>query len=299
MWNWGDNNPWQKGPKQPCDHQCDNPCENDHCQDPCGHDSMLLMKIIKVLCILKKEIDKCQQLLCNPKFGLKEIKCEVRNIEKAVFNPTFGLEEIKVEVSEILDIVRNIDIEIPITLLNDIKSEISAIESAVFNPTFGLAEIKSEVSHIETIVGGIEDMLENPTFGLVEIKLEVSQILANQGFTNFYTTGPFLVECIEQTVLLKALNNTSTPQTVTFNVRTVEENCDVQEITTTLSIGSPCCIVDDIVTIPGTGRRNVEIRALLSDPRVQVYAVTHDCALNKINEFKYAEWVPVATFACF
>lgn len=256
------------------------------------------MKIIKVLCILKKEIDKCEKLLCHPKFGLKEIKCEIRNIEKAVFSPTFGLEEIKTEVSEILDIVKNINIEIPITLLSDIKSEVSAIESAVFNPTFGLEEIKSEVSSIETIVGGIQDMLENPTFGLVEIKSEVSQILANQGFTNFYTTGPFLVDCIEQSVLLKALNNTTTPQTVTFNIRTVDEGCDVEEVTTTLGISTPCCIVEDTVTIPGYGRRNVEIRAILSDPRVQVYAATQDCALSKINEFKYAQWVPVATFPC-
>ncbi|SHK82235.1 hypothetical protein [Desulforamulus aeronauticus] len=308
MWNWDEINPWKPGHKHHHEHQCDDFFEEDHCKDnckdhckdchQCGHDSELLMKIIKVLCILKKEVGKCEQLLCNPKFGLKEIKCEIKNIENAIFSPTFGLEEIKFEVSEILDIVRDINIEIPITLLNDIKSEVSAIESAVFSPTFGLEEIKSEVSNIETIVAGIEDMLDNPTFGLVEIKSEISLILANQGFANLFTTGPFLVECAEQTILLKALNNTASPQTVTFNIRTVGPNCSVARASATLSINTPCCILEETVTIPGTGRRNIEIRAILSDPRMQVYAATQDCAFNKVNEFKSAEWVPVATFPC-
>lgn len=422
MWNWDDShNPWNKWGKKQCDskkhghnHCEDDPfdnCEEDFCDDDdnscgkkkhednydcspdCGHyDSELLYKIIKALCILKKEIDKCEDILRNPKFGLKEIKLEVRNIERAVFSPTFGLKEIKSEVSEILDIVSDIDVEIPITLLNDIKFEVSAIESAVFNPTFGLEEIKSEVSTIETIVGGIQDMIDNstfgleeiksevstilaivndivvnpvfgiseikaevsaiesavfnptfgleeikfevseilsivtnlnidieipitllndiksevsaiesavfsPTFGLEEIKSEVSQILTNQGVSLFLTSGPFLVECEEENLILKALNNTAVPQSVTFVIRGFGVPSP-PVITTVLGPIAPCTAEDVVIDLatPGVSPGNLEIRALRSSTDVQVYAVTTSCAGRKITEFKASDFLSVATF---
>ncbi|MEW6696888.1 MAG: hypothetical protein ACOY35_11755 [Bacillota bacterium] len=340
-WDDDDYNPWGK-----MDKCKDNTCGgNDKCDDfDFDHDSVLLHKIIKALCILKREIDKCEEILCNPKFGLKEIKREVRNIERAVFSPTFGLEEIKVEVSEILDIVR--DLEIPTFLLADIKSEVSAIESAVFNPTFGLEEIKSEVSMIETIVGGIMDMIDNPTFGLEEIKIEVSdilaivtdivlnpvfgiseikaevsnienavfsptfgleeikaevsQILANQGVSPFLTTGPFFVDCEEQTLHLKALNNTNVTQSVTFTVRNLM-GCPVTMANNIFLTIPACCGTFVEVALPGIGERNIEVRAQRSSAiGVLVYLATKtalpNCQGSRVNEFKHAEWVPVATF---
>lgn len=385
-WDDDDYNPWGK-----MDKCKENTCGgNDKYDDfDFDQDSVLLHKIIKALCILKREIDKCEEILCNPKFGLKEIKREVRNIERGVFSPTFGLEEIKVEVSEILDIVR--DLEIPTFLLADIKSEVSAIESAIFNPTFGLEEIKSEVSIIETIVGGIMDMIDNPTFGLEEIKIEVSdilaivtnlniptflladikseisaiesavfsptfgleeikaevsdilaivtdivlnpvfgiseikaevsnietavfsvtfgleeikaevsQILANQGVSPFLTTGPFFVDCEEQTLHLKALNNTNVTQSVTFTVRNLM-GCPVTAVNNVFLTIPACCGTFVEVALPGTGERNLEVRAQRSSATgVLVYLATKtalpNCQGSRVNEFKHAEWVPVATF---
>ncbi|GAB6181507.1 hypothetical protein JCM14036_28260 [Desulfotomaculum defluvii] len=424
MWNWDESNPWSKwGKKQHHDKdQChhdpfdDDEYEQDHyCNDfDCGPDPELLHKIIKAICILKREIDKCEKILCDPRFGLKEIKREVRNIERGVFSPTFGLPEIKAEVSEILDIVNDLDIEFPITLLNDIKAEVSNIESAVFNPTFGLLEIKSEVSAVETIVGGIQDMLDNGTFGLVEIKSEVSEILAivtdivlnpvfgiseikaevstienavlsetfglaeiksevseilsivsnlnvdieipitllndikseisaiesaifnptfglaeikaevsaiesavfnatfglleiksevSQILANqmespslFLTSGPYLRECEEENIVVKALNNTTEPQTVTFVVRPLGFAPPLCPPFATVTFDlEPCSSAEEVLDLTEVPL-NVEIRAIRSNMGVLIYAATTTCSGRKVTNFKHSDFVPVPTF---
>lgn len=338
-WDDNDYNPWGK-----VDKCKDKTCGGDQYDDfDFDQDSVLLHKIIKALCILKRELAKCEEILCNPKFGLKEIKREVRNIERGVFsptfglpeikaevstvqtivggimdmidNPTFGLEEIKAEVSDILAIVSNLNI--PTFLLADIKSEVSAIESAVFSPTFGLEEIKAEVSDILAIVtdivlnpvfgiseikaevSNIESAVFSVTFGLEEIKSEVSLILANQGMSPFLTTGPFFADCEEQTLHLKALNNTNVTQSVTFTVRNL--TCPVTEVNNVFLTIPACCGTFAEVALPGTGERNIEVRAQCSSATdVLVYLATKtalpNCQGSRVNEFKHAEWVPVATF---
>lgn len=316
MHDWDDDNPWKPGKNfynksdyyqddqeySYDDHFCDDAsCENKkHPDSECQPDQELLTKVFKSLCIIKKEIDKCDDLLINPKFGLKEIKREIRNIECAIFSPTFGLEEIKSEVSEILDIVSDINIEIPITLLNDIKSEVSAIESAVFNPTFGLEEIKSEISMIETIVGGIMTEINNPTFGLLEIKSEISQILANQGQESlFLSTGPFLLDCEEQILHLKAVNKTGTPQSVTFFIRDLSTCPPTQAGIFASGLITPCCAVFNEIDISGLSRRNIEINVARSNLGVLIYAATLsgnvNCPGRKVNDIKHAEWVPISS----
>ncbi|CCO07378.1 hypothetical protein [Desulforamulus hydrothermalis] len=304
MHNWDDDNPWGKWGKKCYDPGCgEEPGEDGFdSEDTCDFDqtALLLHKIIKALCILKREIAKCEEILCNPKFGLKEIKREVRNIERGVFsptfglpeikaevstvqtivggimdmldNPTFGLPEIKAEVSDILAIVSNLNLDFPVTLLSDIKSEVSAIEAAVFSPTYGLPEIKAEVS----------------------------QILANQSESPLLTTGPFTVDCNELTMLLKALNNTATPQSVTFVIRNLT-NCPTVAVSEVGLAVPACCSEDTEVAIPGSGQRNIEVRASRSSADgVLVYLATKTgmpfSAGSKVNEFKHAEWVPVATF---
>ncbi|SHE28433.1 hypothetical protein [Desulforamulus putei] len=298
MNNWDDDNPWGKWGKK-CDH--DNTCGSDPYDDgfDFDQDSILLHKIIKALCILKREIAKCEEILCNPKFGLKEIKREVRNIERGVFSPTFGLPEIKSEVSTVQTIVGGIMdmIDNPTFGLEEIKAEVSDIltivTDIVLNPVFGISEIKAEVSNIETAIF-------STTFGLQEIKSEISQILANQGASPFLTTGSFFVDCDELTILLKALNNTDTVQSVTFIIRNLTDCPSVDSTEVVVTIPA-CCSEDTEVAIPGTGQRNLEVRAIRSSATgVLVYLATKTGAPfsmgSKVNEFKHAEWIPVATF---
>lgn len=298
MWNWDDDdNPWGKD----MDKCKDKTCSGDQYDDfDLDHDAVLLHKIIKALCILKRELAKCEEILCNPKFGLKEIKREVRNIERGVFNPTFGLLEIKSEVSMVQTIVGGImdQLDNPTFGLSEIKAEVSEILAIVSNlvidcPVALMSDIKSEVSAIESEVF-------SPTFGLQEIKSEVSQILANQAASPFLTTGPFFVDCDEITVLLKGLNNTNVVQSVTFAVRNLTDCPCVDLIEVGFTIPA-CCSEDTEVAIPGTGQRNLEVRAITSSATgVLVYLATKTGAPfslgSKVNEFKHAEWVPVATF---
>ncbi|TYP46586.1 hypothetical protein LZ11_02497, partial [Thermosediminibacter litoriperuensis] len=71
-------------------------------------------------------------LLLNKKFGLKEIKKEIKDIEKKLDDKDFGLEEIKKEIKE--------------------------IEKKLDDDKFGLKEIKKEIKDIE-------DKLDNKDFG--------------------------------------------------------------------------------------------------------------------------------------
>lgn len=281
--------PWDKGSSSCFPGKCGsdkcipdkcipNPCKPDPCSpDTCFHDKEYLIKIIKCLCILKREIKKCEEILCNPKFGLKEIKVEVKNIETnveaivdAIFSPTFGLREI--------------------------KTEVAGIEDAIFSPTFGLQEIKTEVA-------GIEDAIFSPTFGLQEIKTEIIEILANQGVTPFLSTGPFCVDCLEQTLHLKVLNYTTTTQSANFIIHNLT-NCPITVGAVTVAIPniSPCCAASLEVPLPGEGERNLEIRAQLSAASlgILVYAATKtglpNCQGTKVNEFKHADWAPLTTF---
>lgn len=248
----------------PCNTPCDNTCGNT-CGDIgdisgdcgsliCKFDKDYLFKIIKCLCILKREITKCEEILCNPHFGLKEIKCEVKGIEK------------KLEC-----------------IIKDITS-----------PVFGLSEIKAEVA-------GIEDAIFSPTYGLSEIKTEIQQILANQGVSQFLTTGPFFADCFEQTLLLKVSNNTAQTQSVTFVIHDLENPTPGGTVTVPVVGISPCGAIFLEVPLPGTGERNIEIRAELSTTAgLSVYAATKtglpNCQGSRVNEFKWADWVPLATF---
>lgn len=312
---WYDGNfPWNKGgsgfpdkcgPDKCIPDKCKpDKCFPDNCfpdkcfPDKCFPDKQSLLKIIKCLCILKKEFDKCKALLCNPKFGLKEIKKEIRDIEinvetliEVILSPTFGLREIKAEVAGIEDAVFS-----PTFGLQEIKTEVAGIEDAVFSPTFGLQEIKSEVA-------GIEDAIFSPTFGLQEIKTEIIEILANQGVTPFLSTGPFFVDCLEQTLHLKVLNYTTTAQSVNFVIHNLA-NCPITVGAVTVPIPNipACCAASVEVPLPGEGERNLEIRAELSTATLGllVYAATKtglpNCQGTKVNEFKHSEWAPLTTF---
>jgi len=63
-----------------------------------------------ILADIKREIEIIENAVLSDRFGLQEIKCEVRNIEETVAeiedileNPKFGLQEIKCEVRAIED----------------------------------------------------------------------------------------------------------------------------------------------------------------------------------------------------
>ena len=60
MWDWDDDNPWKKEEKKYSDWQDDgNDYDDSHYGNvDCGHDQHLLYKIIKCLCILKRENSK-------------------------------------------------------------------------------------------------------------------------------------------------------------------------------------------------------------------------------------------------
>ncbi|RYD02265.1 hypothetical protein N752_25980 [Desulforamulus aquiferis] len=240
--------PWDKSDSECFPDKCmSNPCHKDKCIP----DKQFLMKLVKCLCILKRELEQCEKILCNPKFGLKEIKSEVKQIEvnvetilEVIFSPTFGLREI--------------------------KTEVAGIEDAIFSPTFGLQEIKSEVA-------GIEDAVFSPTFGLQEIKTEIIEILANQGIAPYLSTGPFFVDCLEQTLHLKVLNYTTSSQSVNFIIHSLA-NCPITigAITVPLINIPPCCAAFVEVPLPGEGERNLEIRAELSaaSQGILIYAAT-------------------------
>jgi hypothetical protein len=121
----------------------------------------------------------------SPRFGLAEIKHEVRCIEAALGqgqcvlgdikrtlreiegileNPQFGLAEIKDEIRDIQCQLNN-----PSYGLAEIKQEIRDLEREINNPCYGLAEIRQEVHDIEAILG-------NEDFGLCEIKREIHDI---------------------------------------------------------------------------------------------------------------------------
>lgn len=83
-------------------------------------------------------------LLLNKKFGLKEIKKEVREIERKLDDDYFGLKEIKKEIKAIEDKLDDKDFG-----LKEIKKEIRDIEEKLDNKDFGLKEIKKEIKEIE------------------------------------------------------------------------------------------------------------------------------------------------------
>ncbi|SHG95289.1 hypothetical protein SAMN02745177_00921, partial [Desulforamulus hydrothermalis Lam5 = DSM 18033] len=136
-----------------CDESAwDNPCPpskpkfkppfKKHCSDDKWLKCFILtcLKLKLILCLLK-----------NPRFGLQEIKREIKLIENAVFSPTFGLKEIKKEIRRLECGIFN-----PTFGLPEIKAEVSAIEAAVFSETFGLSEIKAEVSDILALVSNLD-----------------------------------------------------------------------------------------------------------------------------------------------
>ncbi|MBO8138472.1 MAG: hypothetical protein H0Z40_10125 [Desulfotomaculum sp.] len=234
---------------------------------------------------IKKEVRNIEKAVCDPKFGLKEIKCEVHGIEKKLDDPDFGLQEIKSNVSAILDIVKDLDFSGD--LLKDIKSEVSNI--AVFSDTFGLSEIKAEVSAIESAVF-------SETFGLSEIKAEVSQLLAFRGASTSLTTGPFFKDNNEQSLILKALNDTSIPQSVTFFVYDIDE-CPKSLLAAVPFLNiTECCAASTEVNI-GSDDRELEVRAQLSTTfGIFLYAATRSGQGQVQQVFKAGEWLPASTF---
>lgn len=103
-------------------------------------------------------------LLLNEKFGLPEIKKEVREIEKKLDKGDSSLPEIKKEIKEIEEKLDNKDFG-----LCEIKKEIRDIEEKLDNKDFGLCEIKKEIKEIE-------EKLDNKDFGLHEIKKEIKDL---------------------------------------------------------------------------------------------------------------------------
>lgn len=88
------------------------------------------------------------KLLLNDRFGLKEIKKEVKDIEDnlddAKHSFKFALKEVRKDLKDIAE-----KLDDPKFGLKEIKMEIKDIEEKLDDPKFGLMEIKKEIKKIE------------------------------------------------------------------------------------------------------------------------------------------------------
>ncbi|MBM7854300.1 hypothetical protein JOC37_000673, partial [Desulfohalotomaculum tongense] len=155
--------------------------------------------------------------------------------------------------------------------------------------TFGLEEIKSEVSAIQGAVF-------NPSFGLEEIKSEINQLLAFRGPSANLTTGPFFKDNNEQNITFKALNDTLSPQSVTFAIFDLD-SCPKELITEAALLDIPSCCASSIQVGIGSEEKEIEIRAQLSTVLgILVYAGIQSGQGSIQREFKSGEWLPASTF---
>ncbi|SHM42990.1 hypothetical protein SAMN05660826_00996 [Caldanaerovirga acetigignens] len=205
---------------------------------------------------IKKEIREIEKKLDDPEAGLEEIKKEIREIECKLDSPKFGLAEIKEEIKDIEEKLDNPDsglaeikreikeieekLDNPDTGLEEIKKEIQDIECKLDSPEFGLAEIKEEIKDIE-------GKLDSPEFGLEEIKREIKEIEEKLDriippITNVLTTGPVVADSGANSIIAKVLNNSDETVNVTVNLYNIGTCPDPKELleSVELTIESKC-----------------------------------------------------------
>lgn len=205
---------------------------------------------------IKKEIREIEEKLDNPEVGLEEIKKEIQDIECKLDSPEFGLAEIKKEIQDI-----ECKLDNPNYGLAEIKREISEIEGKLDNPDIGLGEIKKEVQDIECKLDSpefglaeikkeiedIEEKLDSSDFGLEEIKREIKEIEEKlDGIIpptgNILTTGPVVADNSVNSIVAKVLNNSDETVTVTVNLYDIGTCPDAKELVQSfeLTIESKC-----------------------------------------------------------
>lgn len=234
--------------------------------------------------------DEIEDILLDKRFGLPEIKEEIKGIECRLDNPHYGLEEIKKEISEIECKLIN-----PHYGLIKIKKEIKGIEHRLDNPCYGLEEIKHEVAAIESAV-------LNDNFGLEEIKKEIKEIIERLDNINSgsesdgsrKTTGPVLADHLADRIVIKIFNNTATPKIVTATVFALTPDSKTSVFTTGVVTVAPHA-ANEYISAVVPDDYEVEFTGLVPG----VYGFTaamqpgQPIQLIAANTFRHSELVPL------
>lgn len=239
---------------------------------------------------IKEEVRGIECRLDNPHYGLEEIKKEIREIECKLGNPHYGLEEIKKEVKEL-----ECRLENPHYGLIKIKKEIKGIEHRLDNPCYGLEEIKHEVAAIEGAV-------LNDKFGLEKIKKEIKEIIEmlenmNRGVEtdgSSKTTGPVLADHMAGRIAIKLFNNTATPKTVTATVFALASGSKTSIFTTGVVTVAPHA-ANEYTSAVVPENYEVEFTGLVPGVYGFTAAIqsTQPVQLIAANTFRHSELVPL------
>lgn len=179
--------------------------------------------------------------------------------------------------------------------LKEIKKEIRDIEKKLDNPRHGLMEIKKEIKDIE-------DKLDNPDHGLMEIKREIKDIELKLDrivpVSNTLTTGPVVRDVSASSLIVKVLNNTPTPKTVTATVYDITQCPKTVFASQTFTDITSKCAADFIFDKPPV-QYEVEFSGI--QPGVYTWTSTRTQAqepplmssnLIAANTFRHAELIP-------
>lgn len=267
---------------------------------------------------VKKRVNKIENFINDPAFGLKEIRIGVRSAEKqikrvddAVNDPGFGLKSIKWQSQENHKKLNKIDDAIcdPAFGLQEIKRQVKdnekkldKIDDIVSNPSFGLQEVKRQVKENEKKLDQIKDTVNDENFGLQEIKRQIKEIermlKKPEAKTDTLTTGPLFVNFTganNGVIQLRAQNYTDRQQSVTFTVHKLDNNCPFTNDQTKVTLDlEPLCA--GLAEVPlNNDIQSLEILAQLScDSDLLVYAAileTGDSAeLSLKKDILHSEW---------
>jgi HEAT repeat protein len=282
--------------------------------DTVRHSAMLLNDI-------KKDVKKIECILADPKFDdtvkhsvllLNQIKKDVKQIENALADPKFDdtvkhsvllLNEIKKDVKQIEDILADPKfddtVKHSVLLLNEIKKVVKNIEETVADPKHGdiIRHLSMVLIEVRKDIAKVEDIITNPDYGLKAINNKLVDTS-----TDTLTTGPLFVDfegIAVTSVHLKAQNYSNKPQSVTFAIHNLDDNCPFttgKQVVTLENIPAFCAQSAEVPLEQFT--QNLEIKAVLSDtPNVFVYAAILDISNPTASLVKkdvlHSEWTPI------